>query len=77
MTISLSLKMKGFLLVRTHVLKVLHLKKLSQEAFSRVYVKNDYKAGTVKATHVFVGDYQCDEIYNYAALSKKRKWVRY
>ena len=51
-------------------LKGVAFEKLSQEAFSRVYVKNDYKAGTVKATHVFVGDYQCDEIYNYAALSK-------
>lgn len=51
-------------------LKGLAFEKLSQEFFSRVYVKNDYKAGTVKATHVFVGDYQCDEIYNYAALSK-------
>lgn len=51
-------------------LKGLAFEKLSQESFSRVYVKNDYKAGTVKATHVFVGDYQCDEIYNYAALSK-------
>lgn len=51
-------------------LKGIAFEKLSQEAFSRVYVKNDYKAGTVKATHVFVGDYQCDEIYNYAALSK-------
>ena len=51
-------------------LKGLTFEKLSQEDFSRVYVKNDYKAGTVKATHVFVGDYQCDEIYNYAALSK-------
>lgn len=51
-------------------LKGVAFKELSHEAFSRVYVKNDYKAGTVKATHVFVGDYQCDEIYNYAALSK-------
>ena len=51
-------------------LKGLAFEKLSQESFSRVYVKNDYKAGTVKATHVFIGDYQCDEIYNYAALSK-------
>ncbi|MCE2074247.1 type III-A CRISPR-associated protein Cas10/Csm1 [Streptococcus thermophilus] len=51
-------------------LKGVAFEKLSQEAFSRVYVKNDYKAGTVKVTHVFVGDYQCDEIYNYAALSK-------
>lgn len=51
-------------------LKGLAFKELSHEAFSRVYVKNDYKAGTVKATHVFVGDYQCDEIYNYAGLSK-------
>lgn len=51
-------------------LKGLAFEKLSHEAFSRVYVKNDYKAGTVKATHVFVGDYQCDEIYNYAGLSK-------
>lgn len=51
-------------------LKGIAFEKLSQEDFSRVYVKNDYKAGTVKATHVFVGDYQCDEIYNYAALSK-------
>lgn len=51
-------------------LKGVAFEKLSQEAFSRVYVKNDYKAGTVKATHVFVGDYQCDEIYKYAALSK-------
>ena len=51
-------------------LKGVAFEKLSQESFSRVYVKNDYKAGTVKATHVFVGDYQCDEIYNYAALSK-------
>ena len=51
-------------------LKGVAFKELSQEDFSRVYVKNDYKAGTVKATHVFVGDYQCDEIYNYAALSK-------
>lgn len=51
-------------------LKGVAFKELSHEAFSRVYVKNDYKAGTVKATHVFVGDYQCDEIYNYAGLSK-------
>ena len=51
-------------------LKGIAFEKLSHEEFSRVYVKNDYKAGTVKATHVFVGDYQCDEIYNYAALSK-------
>lgn len=51
-------------------LKGIAFKELSHEAFSRVYVKNDYKAGTVKATHVFVGDYQCDEIYNYAGLSK-------
>ena len=51
-------------------LKGLAFEKLSHEVFSRVYVKNDYKAGTVKATHVFVGDYQCDEIYNYAGLSK-------
>lgn len=51
-------------------LKGLAFEKLRQEDFSRVYVKNDYKAGTVKATHVFVGDYQCDEIYKYAALSK-------
>ena len=51
-------------------LKGVAFEKLSHEEFSRVYVKNDYKAGTVKATHVFVGDYQCDEIYNYAALSK-------
>lgn len=51
-------------------LKGVAFKELSQESFSRVYVKNDYKAGTVKATHVFIGDYQCDEIYNYAALSK-------
>lgn len=53
-------------------LKGAAFEKLSQESFSRVYVKNDYKAGTVKATHVFVGDYQCDEIYNYAALSKNQ-----
>jgi len=51
-------------------LKGLAFEELSHQDFSRVYVKNDYKAGTVKATHVFVGDYQCDEIYNYAALSK-------
>ena len=51
-------------------LKGVAFEELSQDDFSRVYVKNDYKAGTVKATHVFVGDYQCDEIYNYAALSK-------
>ena len=51
-------------------LKGVAFEELSDEEFSRVYVKNDYKAGTVKATHVFVGDYQCDEIYNYAALSK-------
>lgn len=51
-------------------LKGVAFEELSHQDFSRVYVKNDYKAGTVKATHVFVGDYQCDEIYNYAALSK-------
>lgn len=51
-------------------LKGVAFEKLSQESFSRVYVKNDYKAGTIKATHVFVGDYQCDEIHKYAALSK-------
>lgn len=51
-------------------LKGLAFEELSHQDFSRVYVKNGYKAGTVKATHVFVGDYQCDEIYNYAALSK-------
>ena len=51
-------------------LKGIAFEKLSQEAFSRVYVKNDYKAGTVKATHVFVGDYQYTTIDEYADLSK-------
>ena len=51
-------------------LKGLAFEELSHQDFSRKKKKNDYKAGTVKATHVFVGDYQCDEIYNYAALSK-------
>ena len=51
-------------------LKGIAFEKLSQEAFSRVYVKNDYKAGTVKATHVFVGDYQHTTIDKYADLSK-------
>lgn len=51
-------------------LKGLAFEKLSQEDFSRVYVKNDYKAGTVKATHVFVGDYQYTTIDEYADLSK-------
>ena len=51
-------------------LKGIAFEKLRQEDFSRVYVKNDYKAGTVKATHVFVGDYQYTTIDKYADLSK-------
>ena len=51
-------------------LKGVAFEKLSQESFSRVYVKNDYKAGTIKATHVFVGDYQFTTIDKYADLSK-------
>ena len=47
-------------------LKGVAFEKLSHEEFSRVYVKNDYKAGTVKATHVFVGDYQHTTIDKYA-----------
>ena len=63
-------KNKGLPIGPNACLKGIAFEKLSQEDFSRVYVKNDYKAGTVKATHVFVGDYQHTTIDKYADLSK-------
>lgn len=63
-------KNKGLPIGPNACLKGIAFEKLRHEEFSRVYVKNDYKAGTVKATHVFVGDYQHTTIDKYADLSK-------
>ena len=46
---------------------------LANEEWDRVYVKNSYSTDILKATHVFVGDYKYDEIYNYAQLSQDRE----
>ena len=46
---------------------------LDKEEWDRVYVKNSYRTDILKATHVFVGDYKYDEIYNYAQLSQDRE----
>ena len=46
---------------------------LANEEWDRVYVKNSYSIDILKATHVFVGDYKYDEIYNYAQLSQDRE----
>ncbi|MGQ7373813.1 type III-A CRISPR-associated protein Cas10/Csm1 [Streptococcus suis] len=35
----------------------------------RVYSKNDFFTGEQQATHIYVGDYQAAEIYDYAQLS--------
>lgn len=43
---------------------------LDKEEWDRVYVKNSYRTDILKATHVFVGDYKYDEIYEYAKLSQ-------
>ena len=43
---------------------------LANEEWDRVYVKNSYRTDILKATHVFVGDYKYDEIYEYAKLSQ-------
>ena len=43
---------------------------LANEEWDRVYVKNSYSTDILKATHVFVGDYKYDEIYEYAKLSQ-------
>jgi len=44
---------------------------LAKEEWDRVYVKNSYSTDILKATHVFVGDYKYDEIYEYAKLSQE------
>lgn len=44
---------------------------LTQEEWTRVYVKNSYSANVLKATHVFVGDYKYAEIDQYAKLSQE------
>ena len=46
---------------------------LAKEEWDRVYVKNSYSTDILKATHVFVGDYKYDEIYEYAKLSQDRE----
>ena len=46
---------------------------LANEEWDRVYVKNSYSTDILKATHVFVGDYKYDEIYEYAKLSQDRE----
>ena len=46
---------------------------LANEEWDRIYVKNSYSTDILKATHVFVGDYKYDEIYNYAQLSQDRE----
>lgn len=43
---------------------------LANEEWDRIYVKNSYSTDILKATHVFVGDYKYDEIYEYAKLSQ-------
>lgn len=43
---------------------------LDKEEWDRIYVKNSYSTDILKATHVFVGDYKYDEIYEYAKLSQ-------
>lgn len=63
-------KNKGLPIGPNACLKGIAFEKLSQEDFSRVYVKNDYEAGTVKASRVFVGYYQHTTIDKYADLSK-------
>ena len=46
---------------------------LAKEEWDRIYVKNSYSTDILKATHVFVGDYKYDEIYEYAKLSQDRE----
>ena len=51
-------------------LRSLSLDNLDEANAGKVYVKNKYKAGAIKATHVFIGDYTFAHIHEYAGLSQ-------